>query len=144
MKKQVQIIMVILTLISTTSIFSSCKKEDEMEPPTISFKTDVGYTFADASVTAGSAILIGINAAKSDGEGEDKDVLNHFNISRSLNGAANTSVYDADLTSAEEENYSYDFSTTASASAGDTEKYTFTITNRDGLQGQVSLTITAQ
>lgn len=144
MKKQVQILMVIITLISTSAIFNSCKKEDDMAPPTISFKSGLGYTSGDASVTAGSAILIGVNAAKSDGEGEDKDVLNHFNISRSLNGGALASVYDADLTTAEEENYSYDFATSASTSAGDTEKYTFTITNRDGLQGQVSLTITAQ
>ena len=113
-----------------------------MRNPSISFKTGGAYIAADAPVTAGDAVLIGIEAEKA--EGEEEDVLQHFNISKSLNGGAVTTVFDVDLTTAEEDMYDYDFNTTASTTVGDTEKYTFTITNRDGLIGQVSLTITAQ
>lgn len=113
-----------------------------MRNPSISFKTGGSYISSSTSVTAGDAVLIGIEAEKA--EGEEEDVLQHFNISKSVNGGAATTVYDVDLTAAEEDVYDYDFNTTASTTVGDTEKYTFTVTNRDGLIGQVSLTITAQ
>jgi len=145
MKKNINIIAYFMVAIAFAVTIASCnKEEDEMEPPTISFKTGGSYTSADASLTAGSALVIGIEAEKSEAEGEDEDVLKHFNISRSLNGGATTSVYDVDLGAAEEELYEYDFNTNVSTTVGDTEKYTFTISNRDGLTGQVSLTITAQ
>lgn len=134
----------ILTVLLCATIFNSCKKEDEMKPPSISFKTGGSYISSSISLPAGSAVLIGIEAEKSESEGEEEDVLNHFNISRSLNGGTDVSVYNADLTSAQEEHYDYDFATIVSTTIGDTEKYTFTITNRDGLTGQINLTITAQ
>lgn len=143
MKKQIQVLTFVL--ISGLAItFTSCDKEDEMEPPTITFKTGVGYTSADANATAGSALLIGIEAEKADSEEESEDVLTHFNITKSVNGGAGTSVYDIDVPEANENDYDYDFNTTAGTTVGDTEKYTFTITNRDGITGQVSLTITVQ
>lgn len=142
MKKQIKFLSTLIIISIAIIAFSSCKKEDEMRNPSISFKTGGAYIAADAPVTAGDAVLIGIEAEKA--EGEEEDVLQHFNISKSLNGGAATTVFDVDLTTAEEDLYDYDFNTTASTTAGDTEKYTFTITNRDGLIGQVSLTITAQ
>lgn len=143
MKKQFQVLTFVL--ISGLAItFTSCNKKDEMEPPTISFKTGAGYTSANANVTAGNSILIGIEAAKADSEEESEDVLTHFNITKSVNGGTGTSVYDIDVPAANEDDYDYDFNTTAGATVGDTEKYTFTITNRDGLTGQISLTITVQ
>lgn len=142
MKKQIKFLSTLIIISIAIIAFSSCKKEDEMRNPSISFKTGGSYISADAAITAGDAVLIGIEAEKA--EGEEEDVLQHFNISKSLNGGAATTVYDVDLTTAEEDLYDYDFNTTASTTVGDTEKYTFTITNRDGLIGQVSLTITAQ
>lgn len=142
MKKQIKFLSTLIIISIAIIAFSSCKKEDEMRNPSISFKTGGAYIAADAPVTAGDAVLIGIEAEKA--EGEEEDVLQHFNISKSLNGGAATTVFDVDLTTAEEDLYDYDFNTTASTTVGDTEKYTFTITNRDGLIGQVSLTITAQ
>ena len=135
---------IITTLLLIVTIFSACKKEDEMKPPSISFKTGGSYVSSSVSLPAGSALLIGIEASKSESEGEDEDVLTHFNISRSLNAGTDASVYNVDLTAAQEEEYDYDFATPVSTTVGDTEKYTFTITNRDGLTGQVSLTVTAQ
>ncbi len=143
MKKQFQALTFML-ICGLAITFTSCNKEDEMEPPTISFKTGAGYTSANANATSGNSILIGIEAAKADSEEESEDVLTHFNITKSVNGGAGTSVYDIDVPDANEDDYDYDFSTTAGATLGDTEKYTFTITNRDGLTGQISLTITVQ
>lgn len=124
-------------LLSVIFFISSCEK-DEGKLPDISFKTGGSYVSADASVTGGTAITIGINAAKT----EDKDVLKKFNISRSTNGAAATSVFDKTLSGSEGDNYSYDYTTTLDNVVGQTDKYTFTVTNRDGLVNQVSLTIT--
>lgn len=121
------------------AIISSCEK-DEGKLPAINFKTGANYLSADATVASGNSIIIGIDASKS----EDKDVLKKFNISKSVNGATATSVFDKDLSGSEGDNYSYDYATTAASTAGQTDKYTFTVTNRDGLVNQVSLTVTAQ
>ncbi len=144
MKNQKFQIAVIAVCFITISLFTSCKKEDEMKPPTISFKTGGTYISADADVTAASAVLIGIDAEKAESEAESEDVLTHFNITKSVNGGTGVSVYDIDVPAASEDAYNYDFNTTAGSTVGDTEKYTFTITNRDGLTGQVSLTLTIQ
>lgn len=143
MKKQINILVICAIIVSISYVFSSCEKEEGEFAPEISFKTGGSYTSADATLAAGSSLTIGIDAEKSGEEEEAEDVLKHFNISRSLNGGASTSVYDVDMGSADEESFEYDFSTTVSSTVGDKEKYTFTISNRDGLTGQVSLTVTA-
>lgn len=143
MNKRFNSIVVACIIAITTITFTSCDKDkDEMDPPDIGFKTGGSYISTSSSVNAGDPVLIGIEAEKS--EGEEEDVLKHFNISKSVNGGATSSVYDVDLTSAQEDMYNYDFNTTASGTVGDIDLYTFTITNRDGLIGQVSLSITAQ
>jgi hypothetical protein len=118
---------------------SSCEK-DEGKLPDISLKTGTGYTSTDATVATGSDIMIGIEAEKT----EDEDVLKKFNISKSVNGATSTTVLDSTLAGAQGDEFNYDFHTTVGSTAGDTEKYTFTVTNRDGLTGQTSVTITLQ
>lgn len=125
--------------LSVVVFFASCEK-DEGKLPNISFKTGGSYISSDATVTGGASFTVGINASKS----EDKDVLKKFNISRSINGATATSVFDKDLSGSEGDTFSYDYTATADAAPGQTNKYTFTVTNRDGLVNQVSLTITVQ
>jgi len=119
------------------SSFSSCKKEDEGILPSISFKSGSGYTSADATVAKSTVVKIGINAAKT----EDKDVLTKFTIVRNYDNGADSTVFTKDLSGSEGDNYSYDLSTTTRAAAG-TEKYTFTVVNRDGLLNKTSLTLT--
>lgn len=127
--------------ILSTFIFLACSCEkDEGKLPEISFKTGGTYVSADATITAGSDVLIGIEAAKSEG----KDVLKKFNISKSVNGATATTVYSQDLTGSDGDNYDYDYTATVDAAAGQVEKYTFTVTNRDGLVNQVSLVLTTE
>lgn len=126
-----------LICISLIVLISSCEK-DEGKLPAISFKTGGTYITMDTSLTAGSTFTIGINASKS----EDKDVLKKFNISKSVNGGAAATVFDKDLSGSEGDNYSYDFTSTLESTVGQTNKYTFTVTNRDGLTNQLSLTVT--
>ena len=52
------------------------------------------------------------------------------------------SVYDQDLTGGDADKYTYDYSATLDTIVGQTCKYTFTVTNRDGLVNQVSSTVT--
>lgn len=125
--------------VSLIALFSSCEK-DEGKLPNISFKTGGSYITTDTAITAGTTITIGISASKA----ENKDVLKKFNISKSVNGAAATTVYDKDLSGSEGDNYSYDFTPTLESTVGQTNKYTFTVTNRDGLTNQVALTVTVK
>lgn len=118
--------------------FAACEK-DAGKLPAIQFKTSAGYTSADVTVAKGTAILVGIVADKT----EDKDVLKSFNLSASFDGAAAVSVATIALSGAEGDHYEVDLPIVARNQAG-TEKYTFTVTNRDGLTNQVSLTVTVQ
>lgn len=117
----------------------SCKK-DEGKLPDIEFKTGGNYTSSDVtvSVAALDTLLIGIHAAKT----EEEDVLKHFNVSISVDGAAATSVYDEDLIGADQDQYDADFTFPIPSVVG-LYKLTCTVTNRDGLTNSVSLTVTA-
>jgi hypothetical protein len=128
-----------LLFISTIALFFSCNK-DEGKLPNINFKSGATYTSTDKSINKGTSITIGIDASKA----EDKDVLKKFNVSKSINGGTATTVFDKDLSGTEGDNYSYDYTTTVDTTVGQKSKYTFTVTNRDGLVNQVSLTVTAQ
>lgn len=121
------------------ALISSCAK-DAGKDPYIKFQYGSGYTSADATVPKGSNITIGIKAAKA----ESEDVLKKFNISKAVNGGAATSILDKDLSGADGDNYSYDFVTKMDTVTGQTNNFTFTITNRDGLTNQVSLKLTIQ
>ncbi|MCB9236079.1 MAG: hypothetical protein H6581_30810 [Bacteroidia bacterium] len=120
--------------------FNSCEEDDDMLNPTIQFKTGTGYTANDATLAGGTAVKIGIDAEKE----EEKDPLIAFNISRSVNGGADSTVYNQSLTGTDQDMFEYDYNLTLGTTSGQTEKYTFTVTNKDGLQGQVGLTLTVQ
>lgn len=128
-----------LVILLAITVFSSCEK-DEGKLPNISFKTGGNYISADVTKPGGSTILIGIEASKA----EDHDPLTKFNISKSVDGGAATTVFDKDLSGSEGDNYSYDFTTTLDNVSGQTNEYTFTVTNRDGLMNRVSLTVTVE
>lgn len=122
--------------ITTLICIASCEK-DEGKLPNISFKSGGNYISTDSTLTKGSNIVIGITASKA----EDKDVLKKFNISKSVNGGASVSLLDKDLSGNDGDNYSYDFNTTLDTTTGQKSKYIFTVTNRDGITNQVSLTV---
>lgn len=137
-------------LVSTTAIvaiafllvFSSCKKEeDEGILPTISFRHGANYISADQTVSTDTTLTIGINAAKS----EDKDVLKTFNAEVFYDGhtTADSTLMNVSLSGTQADNYTVDVPVHTRSVAG-TEKYVFTVVNRDGLTNSVSLTLTVQ
>ncbi|MEP6512909.1 MAG: hypothetical protein ABJA79_03515 [Parafilimonas sp.] len=133
----------ILSFISVVILLcaiASCKKsQDPMNKPSIAFKTGAGYTSSDTTVSAGDTVLVGITASKA--ATETQDVLKTFNVSESINGGAETTIYTHALTGTEGDSFDIDLNI-VTATAGTTEKYTFTVVNRDGLINSVSLTLT--
>jgi len=126
-------------LLLSIMFISSCEKDKGMLP-NISFKTGAVYISKDTTLAAGSDFVIGINASKA----ETVDVLKQFNLSKSVNGGAQQTEFSKALTGTEGDSYSYEYLGTTENSPGQVNKYTFTITNRDGLTNQISVSITIQ
>jgi len=131
MKKQFLLIAAV-----AATLFASCEK-DKGKLPNIAFKTGGNYVSADMIVTKDTTITVGITASKA----EDKDVLTKFDESQSLDGAAATSIMNESLSGSNANNYAKDIAIHVRNQAG-TEKYTFTVINKDGLKNNVSLTLT--
>ena len=127
------------SLVALSLLTASCKKEeDEGLLPNINFKVASGYVSSDITLTKDTTVMVGIVASKA----EDKDVLISFDESVTYDAATTgTSVYSESLTGSSGNNYTKDISIKTRNTAG-TEKYTFTVINRDGLKNSVSLKIT--
>jgi len=128
-----------IVALSIIVLVSSCAK-DPGKDPYIKFIYAPGYTSADATMAKGSNITIGISAQKA----ESEDVLKKFNISKTVNGGASSTIFDKDLSGTEGDDYTYTYSAKLDTVSGQTNNFTFTITNRDGLTNQVSLKVTIQ
>ena len=128
------------SLISFTTIvalfFSSCEK-DKMIPPTLDFKTGVGYVSADTHLAVSTAFKIGVDAKRT----EANDDLKTFIVTKSNDGGAETTIDNVTIPSDEAGEFTKDYDFTTRNQAG-IEKYTFTVTNRDGLITTKSITIT--
>ena len=128
----------LLATLAGLFFLSSCEK-DEGKLPNIAFKTGGTYVSADKTVGKNETITVGIDASKA----EDKDVLKTFDASRAYDGGTASSFLNESLSGSQGDNYSKDVTITTRNQAG-TEKYTFTVVNRDGLVNSVSLTLTVQ
>lgn len=128
-----------IVALSIVALISSCAK-DPGKDPYIKFISAPGYTSADATLPKGSNIIIGISAQKA----ESEDVLKKFNISKTVNGSASSTIFDKDLSGTEGDDYTYTYSTKLDTVSGQTNDFIFTVTNRDGLTNQVSLKVTIQ
>ena len=114
----------------------SCEK-DEMIPPTIDFTTGSGYTSADSHVALDTDFKIGVTAKRT----EDKDDLKTFVVTVSYDGGAETTIDNVTIPAAQAGEFAKDYDLTTRNTAG-TEKYSFTVTNRDGLITTKIITIT--
>lgn len=139
MKKLFFSLMLGATAVGLIGNLSSCKDKDKGTPPNISFITGTGYTSADASLQKGTTVKIGINASAA----EEGDVLKTLNVSKSRNGAADVTDTTITISSAQQNSYTNDFSYTVDTTVGTTVKYTYTVTNRDGITNNVKLTVTS-
>ena len=103
---------------------AGCKKEtDPRVHPSLTFKSSVGYTAADDSVPQQDTLKIGAVIDKTE------DPLISMNITRTYDSDPSLSLQDVSLTG--QEHIEYDFSLITRAQAG-TEKYTFSVLDRDG------------
>lgn len=125
-----------LAIVMAVLFLASCDK-DEGKLPNISFKTGTTYVSNNITLSRDTTVTIGIQASKA----EDKDVLVSFDGSKSYDAGAATSFVSESLSGSNGDNYSKDVSITTRNQAG-SEKYTFTVVNKDGLKNNVSLTIT--
>jgi len=129
----------IISFIGIIVFFNSCQ-EDEGKLPELVFKTGGNYIDTDSEVASAAQIVVGIEAKKA----EENDPLISFNISKSVNGGEIATIYNYTLQGNEQETFDYDYTYTVVESAGDEVKLIFTITNRDGLQGQKSLSLSVK
>lgn len=129
-------IKIIMLLTAVGFILNSCKKDARL-PPDISFKSGAGYTSGDAAVSTNEDITVGIL-----GEKKEDDMIT-YNVSYSYDGATTTTTLQTfTLTGTEQQHYDKDVTFTTRNQAG-SEKYIFTITDKDGniAQKQIILTI---
>ncbi len=136
MKKLNIFFVVLLAVVS----FTACKKEeDEGKLPNIAFVSGAGLVSSDITLKQDTTVAIGILASKA----EAADILKSFDASKSLDGGASTSFQSETLSGSSNDTCARTVMVTTRTQAG-TEKYTFTVVNRDGLKNSVSLTITVQ
>ena len=120
-----------------SGMLSSCEK-DAHTPPALVFKTGASYTSADDTVAKNTSITVGITADKTE------DELKTYNISYAYDGAAtSTSKENYTVSSKEEDHYTKDYTFTTRNQAG-TEKWSFTMTDRDGNIATKSITLIVQ
>ncbi|HEU4719504.1 MAG TPA: hypothetical protein VFU15_16790 [Bacteroidia bacterium] len=131
--------LILILAVTAGAFLSSCKKnKDAHIPPDLEFKTGGNYTSGDRSVTHGDSVLVGITITKKE------DDLKTFNISYAYDGASTTtSHYNYVMTSAEYGGYDHDFWIVTRNQAG-TEKWVFTVTDRDGNLAQKAISLTVQ
>lgn len=126
-----------ILVIASLSFFSASCEKDKHVPPEVSLKTGNGYVAADTTVAPNTAVTVGFVANKTE------DELKTFNVSYAFDNATTTTTDTTiTLTSAEEDHFEKDYTFTTRNQAG-TEKWIFTITDRDGniAQKQVVLTV---
>ncbi len=120
-----------ITLIAIALV--ACES-DESEELDIRFKSGTEYVSASTTLPAGSVFTVGIEAETE----KKKDPIIKFNISESVDGGANATVYSEDLETVE---YEHDQTFTLDTISGSKHTYTFTITNRDGFNAQETLVV---
>lgn len=117
----------------------SCKKnQDAHVPPDMTFKTSAGYTSGNVTVNQGDSVLVGVVITKTE------DDLRTLNLSYAYDGASSsTTSWTYTMTSAEYTGFDHDYWIHSRNQAG-TEKWIFTVVDRDGNMTQKSLTLTVQ
>jgi hypothetical protein len=127
----------ILFLTMAFGIISFSCEKDEMIPPTIDFTAGSGYTSADSHIALNTNFKIGVTAKRT----EDKDDLKTFVVTVSYDGGAETTADNVTIPAPQAGEFTKDYDLTTRNTAG-SEKYSFTVTNRDGLITTKTIAIT--
>ncbi len=130
-----------LMLLAGAMVFTACKKDDD-DPapidytPVLTFIGGTGYVATDADMTVGSIFKAGINASEN---ATSKKNIETFKVVRIFNNVPVT-VFEEDNIG--DPNYTWeDDSLIANAVAGE-ERWTFTVTDKDGVSKEISFIIT--
>jgi hypothetical protein len=119
-------------------VLSCKKKKDAHVPPNVVFKTGANYISDNATVTKQDTLTVGIVATKTE------DDLKSYNASCAYDGASNTvTFYNYFMSASEYEHYDKDLQIVTRPQAG-TEKWVFSIVDRDGNITQKSFTLTVK
>ena len=108
-----------------------------MIPPTIDFTTGTNYTSSDAHLALNTDFKIGVTAKRT----EDKDDLRTFIVTVSYDGGTETTIDNVTIPAVQGGEFTKDYDLTTRTTTG-TEKFTFTVTNRDGLITTKTIVIT--
>jgi len=124
-------------LIAIVPFFTSCGTDGELTDtkPSINFVGGAGFTSADISLKSGQPLKIGINASSNTGSNTK---LAKFKVVRTFNNVPFTAL-DSTLSSTNVFNITIE--SFAHPQAG-TERWTFTITDKDGQSSELSFVVT--
>lgn len=129
-----------LLMLAGAMVFTSCNKDDDDDPAVVTpVLTFMGgdYISTDVTLIIGEAFKVGVTAAENP---TSKKNLESFKVVRTFNNV-NTTVFEE--TSIGEATYTWNDTLNANAAAG-TERWTFTITDKDGQMKELSFTITTE
>ena len=124
----------------TLALITSCKKKksDPHVPPNVSFKTGGNYTSGDKTVNRNDSVLVGIIATKTE------DDLKSYNVSYYYDGAtSSTTFYNYLLSASEINSYDHDIKIMTRNQAG-SEKWVFSVVDRDGNITQKTILLSVQ
>ncbi len=136
MKKLIPFLLITIPLV----LGYSCKKKkvDQHIPPDVSFKTAAKFITGDCTLPKQDTVWVGIIATKTE------DDLKSYNVSYAYDGAStSTTFFNYYMVAAEYGGYSKDVQIITRNQNG-TEKWFFTIVDRDGNITQKIINITVQ
>ena len=138
MKRNMKISLFTLVFI-ISSVMLSCKKNNDPHiPPNVVFKTGIGYLSQNDTVTVQDTLLVGITATKTE------DDLKSYNISVAYDGAATTfTFFNYLVQTTEYTGFSKDVQIITRNQPG-TEKWIFSVVDRDGNITQKKFTLIVQ
>lgn len=126
-----------LLLITGMGFITSCSKDSTTDvSPSIVFKGGVDFIASDVTLDAGSSFRVGITAAANSTSGKN---LTKFKVVRTFNNTPTTEL-DTTINTA---NFSWEAYYSTNTSAG-TERWTFTITDKDGQTNELAFVITTE
>ena len=124
--------------LTVTVLYSCNKNTDQKTPPDIELESGAGLTSADATVAQGDSVFTAVHVVKTE------DELNTFNVSVFYDGAtSSSSLVNEIISGSEQDGFDRDFNFAVRTQAG-TEKYVYTVTDKDGNIAQTSITLTVQ
>jgi len=138
MKKKIKNSLVSFTFALISLYLIACKK-DQHNPPKLEFKIASGYVSSDRILPKDTTIHIGIIATKTEDEFKTYNASYFYDNSSTSNTLENVTI-----SKSEEDGFTRDYSTIKTRNQAGTEKYTFTVVDKDGNVGTISLNFTVQ